>query len=218
MPSTRLTVRLAAALVGALIAVAVFVVMPDEKAARPESIAAVRSDLERRWERWRRTTAAFTETTVRTSGEQELVADAEIAQRFPDRVVRDGDDISAEVDGRQIGCSVAGMSPPECLDSGPAADAEARLADELAEFRSLTGGSTPAYRLSRTDAGCFRLRHLVEEFRPRWGDRLDLCFDDRTGVLRTEVTTIGPLTISVARRDIRNDVDDAEFSLPAAPA
>ena len=96
MPSTRLTVRLAAALVGALIAVAVFVAMPHEKAARPESVAAIRSDLERRWERWRRTTAAFTETTVRTSGEQELVADAEIAQRFPDRVVRDGDDISAE--------------------------------------------------------------------------------------------------------------------------
>jgi hypothetical protein len=37
-------------------------------------------------------------------------------------------------------------------------------------------------------------------------------------VLRTEVTTIGPLTISVARRDIRNDVGDAAFSLPAAPA
>lgn len=208
---------LGAALVGALVAVGVFAVLPDRGPKPTESISAVRSDLLEHWERWRRAAVTFTESSVRTSGSQKLADRADIAQRFPDRIVRDGDDISAEIDGRAIGCSVGGSEPPRCLDGGPA-DPAAQLASEMREFRTLTEGARPNYRVSRTGASCFRLRHLVQEVRPRWGDQLDLCFDDRTGVLRSEVTTTGPLTISVTRSDVGVAVDDADFKLPAAPA
>lgn len=191
--------------------------MPDREPRRVESVVSVRSDLLERWDRWRRSTVAFTETTTRTSGSEKLTDDAEIAQRFPDRIVRDGDDISAEIGGRQIGCSTTDSAPAQCFDSG-SADPEERVVAELDELRTLTEGAAAPYRLSRTDASCFRLRHVVQEPRPRWGDRLDLCFDDRTGVVRSEVTVIGPLTISVARREVRTDVDDDDFKLPADPA
>ncbi|MEI2654035.1 MAG: hypothetical protein V9G12_18150 [Microthrixaceae bacterium] len=143
MPSTRLTVRLAAALVGALIAVAVFVVMPDEKAAqaRVDRGGPVRPGAP--------VGALAPHRPPRSPrprcgrGEQELVADAEVAQRFPDRVVHETATTSSR--RRSTAARSGAASParrPRSVSTGSTQPtAEARLTgSELAEFRSLTGG------------------------------------------------------------------------------
>lgn len=170
-----------------------------------------------RWEKWRRATAVFTETTERSSGEQRLSEEARIAQRFPDRVVRVGGDVSARIGGRLVGCSEATASAEAlCVDNG-GYEPDRELGLELDEITELTTGEAPRYRVSfLPDAGCFRLRHMVTEFRPYWGDQADICFDTTTGVVLSETTITGDLTVSVVRDEITGTVTDDDLALPAS--
>lgn len=173
--------------------------------------AARRAELLDRWERWRRAPLTFREVTVRSAGERSSEEEALVAQRFPDRVVWTGGSASGRVGGRGVGCDVG--PPPRCHDAGPS-DADAELAVELDELRAATSGPDPAYRLSTLGEGCFRLRLVRDEVRPAFGSRLDVCFDDESGVLRREVGVVGGVTSTVRRVDVAT-VTAADLELPA---
>ena len=207
-----------AVLVGCVAAIAVVGVgtAPDAGDAAIDTTAHAKSDFLHRWERWRRAPLRYTETTERRSGADHLAATVAVVQRFPDRIVHDGTDVSARVDGRQIGCSSSRDNPVSCVDNG-AFDAEAQLRDELDEYSDLTDGPSATYRLTDRGDGCFRLRHLVTEFRPRWGDRTDICFDAATGAVVSETLTTGALTITTTRVVGTKPVGPADFVLPATP-
>ena len=215
MSPTRAVIRAAAVLVGALTAaLAVQWVAPPTR-QRHESAASVQSDFLRRWEAWRRATASFTERTTRVAGSRELTSTVGISQRFPDRIVRDGPDLSAHLGGRLVGCTVRTGGASVCVDNGGYRPDD-ELATEIVAWRESVGGDDASYRLSRAAPGCFRARHIGSDPRPRWGDRFDVCFDATSGVATSEVTVTGAITISVRRTDVVRRVGPAAFELPAA--
>ena len=188
--------------------------------ARPSATGSIRrvppsevvDDLLVRWETWRRAELSYTETSVRSSESADLTQRVEVAQRFPDLVVRDGDDISARVDGRLLGCAVVG-GVTECVDNGSfRPDEELRL--ELDELRRLTSGPGAPYSLTRLGRSCFVLEHRGAGAFPERGDSERLCFDVATGVLSEEVRTVGGLTLTTGRSDVIPSVDPAVFDLP----
>lgn len=203
-------------IVGALAAAgAVTIASAPTEAPAPAERGRVLADFSQRWETWRRLATRYTETVERVSGDRRLEQTADVVQRFPDRVIGDGDTVNGRIAGRRIGCVVTD-SGPSCVDNGPV-DAEAELAAELDEFERLTGGQQATYRLSDLGDSCYRFRHVVPEFRPRWGDRTDICFDDGTGVVTRETTRLGAVTTRTTRRVSDETVGDADFELPAVP-
>lgn len=207
---------MAAVVLGAGAAVGTVLVTSSPRHRATESTETVGADLVAHWGRWRRATASFTETTTRRNGNRELVSVVEIAQRFPDRIVHDGDDVSARIGGRLIGCTVGRAADAVCTDdAGYRPDRELEI--ELDAVRNAVTGSNRSYRVSRLDRGCFRLRHVGSDLAPRWGDRLDICFDPGSGIANREVTTTGNLTLTVRRSAIRRVVPDEALRLPATP-
>ncbi|MFN8049843.1 MAG: hypothetical protein U0Q22_00185 [Acidimicrobiales bacterium] len=202
--------------VGAALAVGLSLALSDSSHGDDAAErASARTELLRRWEEWRRAPLRFSESVDRRSGEQHLSQRVTVAQRFPDRVVRDGSSVSARVGGRSIGCGPDAQRQPVCVDNGPY-DATADLAAELSQLRRLTSGATPTYSVSSIGRSCFRLRHLVTELRPPWGDRTDYCFA-AGGALTRETEVVGALTITTRRTGIGAPVDQ-DFALPAPPA
>lgn len=197
---------LAAVLVGVVLA-------PDRDEARPGTDTA--AEFVTAWERWRRADVSYVEVTTRRSGERSATARVEVAQRFPDRVVRDGTQISARLNGRRIGCGPNADGATACLDNGGISPVE-ELRVELDRFVERTEGSSPRYRLSALGGGCYRFRLTVDEFRPPWGRRWDVCFDRATGVVRREEITRGEVVITTRRIEIER-VSDSDLDLPAEP-
>lgn len=185
---------------------------------RPSDSSAIRDELLRRWERSRRVDVAFREVTRRTAGDGDIdgaaaVDDARVAQRMPDRVVTGGGSVSAILDGRAIGCVTAVEGEARCHDAGPA-DGEGALGAELRRLRAATQGPGADYRLSELGGGCYRLRLVGDSLRPAFGRRLDVCFEERTGVARREASVVGDVIATTVRTGVR-PVRDADLALPA---
>lgn len=179
----------------------------------PSSASDARTELLARWERSRVVDVAYREVTTRQSGGRTTTEAVLVAQRPPDRVVTGGSSVSGVVGGRAVGCVVATDAPARCHDAGPA-DANDMIDGELDRLRDATGGWQPAYRVSDLGGGCLRLRLVRETTRPTFGRRLDVCFDERTGVARREVSVVGDVTATTVRTDARPSHDD-DFVLPA---
>ena len=207
---------------GALVLVAVaaglvVAVRPSAEGGRirREPADAVVDDFLAQWESWRRATLAYLETSTRRSGGTTLTSHVDVAQRFPDLVVRDRDDISARTGGRLLGCRPVG-SEIECVDNGSfRPDDELRL--ELDGLRSLVSGNDASYRLSRRPGGCFRLVALGAPVDDH-GDRERFCFDARTHALVEEERVIGDLTETVRRTELTTDVQAALLEPTYRPA
>lgn len=195
--------------VAALLTVGVVLAPEDE----PRSNTDVRQEFIDRWEAWRRLPVSYVEETTRRSGDDSTTERVDVAQRFPDQIVHNGRQVSARLDSRLVGCGPDDAGVVTCLDNGGYRPDD-ELEIELDRFRDETAGAQPTYRLSSLGSGCYRLRLLVEEFRPRWGDRLDVCFDER-GVVRREVRMHDGVRIVVVRKQIRLDPLDDALDLPA---
>lgn len=207
----------AAAVVGAALAVALaMVTSPPPERRSGESVAAVAAEFVERWEGWRRATVAFREETIRHTGDRSLSSTVDVIQRFPDQVVRDGDELNARVGGRLVGCVARPGVAPTCRDNGGYRP-EGEIDLELAAWRELLTGPDAHYRISRLDDECFRLRLVVRHPRPERGDRYEVCFDPVTGVAASEETTSATLVLEVRRTVTSTVVADDQLALPAVP-
>jgi len=201
--------------VGGLVAAALFVVVGGDEPRRPGPAADTEQTFLDRWESWRRAPASFAERVERRRGGQVVVeGGAAVVQRFPDSLVRTGGQVSARLDGRLIGCRLPDREVASCADTG-GFDPVEELRLELDDIRSQISGADAAYRVSDLGGGCFRLRHLVDEVRPRFGDRTDYCFDAKTLVVVREERVENDLTIVTTRSDVGTEVEDAALALPS---
>ena len=200
--------------VGGLVAAGLFVVAGGDEPRRPGPADPEQTFLDQ-WESWRRAPASFTERVERRRGGQVVVeGGAAVVQRFPDSVVRTGGQVSARLNGRLIGCRLSDREGASCADTG-GFDPVEELRLELDDIRSQIVGVDAAYRVSDLGGGCFRLRHLVEAFRPRFGERTDYCFDAGTLVVVREERVENGLTIVTTRSDVGAEVEDAALALPS---
>jgi len=167
------------------------------------------------WRTWRTATLGFVETSTRRAPTGELVSRVEVVQRFPDLVVDDGGNVSARLDGRLLGCTVAADGSRTCVDNGGYRPHE-ELELELDALRALVDGPGATYDVSRSE-GCYRLVHVGADRFPSRGDRQTLCFDERTGTLVEEVQVSGDVTVDVHRTEVSTTVDPSRFALQTEP-
>jgi hypothetical protein len=163
--------------IGGAIAVPVVGAVSDRAEGPPAfaDAATVRRDYVHDWIAWRRAPLTYEETTERDDGSHTSKETVVVSQAFPRRTVLDG------------------ALRSESVERDDAVDTE------VADLRARTTGAHPSYRLSEIGDGCYRLRHLVSEPRPPWGELTDRCFDRRTELLRREVRTDSRLVITTSR-------------------
>lgn len=202
-----------AVLAGAVIAVAVFVVVDPGDVPATRAAPSARTELLAAWTRWRATDIAWIEHTVRRRGDRvQEDGRVAVAQRDGTVVVRDGDDVSAWRDGVLVGCvdgSCRIVTGADRFADDPAA--------EVAQLRAATGGDAPAYRVVDRGDGCYRIRAVrgrpATEGTGRYGDRTDVCFDEE-GVAIREVRLLDGTSVTTTRTGTRPVTDD-DMAMPA---
>lgn len=203
---SRLTAALAAGLVlGALVVVGVWMVADDDDGSDEPSQEVLVEELTAVWTRWREgTTAVYEERLERTD------ADGDVQYVEVVDVYRVGEDalivsdaagrINGALDGQGISC---GLDPDDrnCYVEGEYVEGQA-LDAELRDLReSVLDRKT--YRLSDIGGGCWRLRRIRDVVSPVWGDQIDLCYDQATGVEVSSVTTT-ELGVDTVTRSVRS--------------
>jgi hypothetical protein len=124
----------------------------------------------------------------RLAGGQAMSAESVLAQRPPDRLLRQGGTVTGRLAGRQVACAEVEGDPVPCADAGPAPPWPDQVAAEVAAVRRLVTGVSPRYAVESVADGCFRLRLRVWQPAPPYGTRSTFCFDPATGApTRTEV-------------------------------
>jgi hypothetical protein len=150
----------------------------------------------------------------RLAGGGRLTADVVLAQRPPDRLVRQAGTVSGRVGGRLVACTRFDGRAVPCADAGPARPWPDDVAAEVAAVGRLVAGPSSRYAVTMAGAGgCFDLRLRVWEPAAPYGTAARLCFDPATGApTRTEVTRPEGRDVTVAVAV--EDPVDADFAVP----
>lgn len=175
--------------------------------------AAAAAALVAAWER--SLTGSFTAVSSferRLAGGRRVSSEVVVAQRPPDRLVRDGAAATGRLGGRRVTCSAAGGRPLGCTDGGAAPAYEHDVARELAAVRRLVVGADAPYAVTTQRGGCFGARLRVWSPAPAWGTAAVFCFDPATGAPSLTAITRPEGVDRTVARDIR-PVGDADLAV-----
>ncbi|MFN8040998.1 MAG: hypothetical protein U0Q07_17410 [Acidimicrobiales bacterium] len=138
-----------------------------------------------------------------------------VAQRPPDRVVRQFGGIDGIVDGRSVLCTTSPDGGFACSAAGGARDYQAELRQELDNLRGYVTPPAPIYRVERADAGCFELHQVIVYADPPFGSFARFCFDERTGALIGVERRLDNATETLAATSVRSEVTTDDLGLDA---
>lgn len=155
-------------------------------------------------------------TRTRPDGERLEVTQI-LAQRPGDRLLRGLSGIDGYLGGVAVFCTgtsatIEGDPTKQCRDLEGAPGIDDALSSELETLAGLVVGEVPAYRLARTDDGCWELLLTTETLDAPYGELTVMCFDPDTGAMRSSATTYAnELVEEVETINVRLDVSDADL-------
>jgi len=168
------------------------------------------------WRRYRTGTFVIDSdwTRTRAGTDEALRSGVLLAQRPPDRILRQFGAIRGSLNGEEIRCSTDPVGIYRCYQSNrPAADYGAEVDAELAAWRSYVAGPDPLYAITGDGAGCFDLELLRAAADPPYGRSAQLCFDSESGALRLLRRDLGDIIEEQSASSIRTQVSAADFDL-----
>ena len=203
---------LAAAGLVALVAVAAVEVdhHGSTAAARPDPAA----ELVAAWERTRTATYHATGTFERRgAGGAHLSVPVEIAQRPPERLLRQFGEVTGRRGNRPLQCPApVGGGELECHLGPPGRSFDEVVADEVASFRRLVTGDDPLYEVEPADdEGCWRMTRTGPDPRSGFGVEAVVCVDPGTGALRSVEIDHGSVDERTTYDEITPEVTDADL-------
>ena len=165
------------------------------------------------WHRSRTATYHASGTFERSRpGGNRLEVDVEIAQRPPDRLVRQFGEVSGYRRGRALECPAPlGDDPLECRPGRRAGPYEAVVAREVARFAALVTGPDPLYEVRSADPGCWEMTRTRNDPRSGFGLEATICVDERTGAVRSIVVDHGAVDERTVYDDISTEVTDEDL-------
>lgn len=167
------------------------------------------------WQRSRTATFVVRSTFERrVTGGQQLRAESLLAQRPPDRLLRQDGTVSGRLGGRRVACTQVDGDALPCADAGSAPAYDDEVAAELGALRRLVAGPSAEYAVTADGTGCFALRLRVWAPAPAYGTAARFCFDRATGApTRTEVRRPEGTDVTAAV-DVGPAPSAAHFDLP----
>lgn len=158
---------------------------------------------------WRRTMTGSGET---------MISATRLAQRPPDRVLRQFGAVRGQIGGAPVRCSTDPSGEYRCFASGARApDYDVDVDAELEALRSAVLGEHAIYRTTADGDGCFRLEQTEPYPDPPYGHHATMCFDRRTGAMRYLRRELERAVEEQEAVSIRADVRDRDFDLAVDP-
>ena len=136
-----------------------------------------------------------------------------VAQRPPDRVVRQFGGIDGIVDGRSVLCTTTPDGGFGCRAAGTPRDYQAELRQELENLRGYVTPPAPIYRVERAGPGCYELRQVIVYADPPFGSFARFCFDERTGALVGVHRRLDNATETLTATAVRTEVTADDLGL-----
>ena len=208
-PLGRAGLLVVALLVVLMGVVAIDVATSSEAGPAPDPVA----ELVTAFERSRTATYHAVGTFERSAPDgARFEAEVEIAQRPPDRLVRQFGEVQGRRGDRPLTCPApAGGGAPEC-SLGPAGEPfDEVVAGEVAAFRALVTGPDPLYDVSPSSDGCWRMVRTRNDPRSGYGMEAELCVDRATGAMRSITIDHGRVDERTEFTDISTEVTDADL-------
>jgi hypothetical protein len=200
--------RVGAVAVAALVAlgaVAGWQLADGQEAPSSTSVDPV-EELVEAWARTRRSTYHATGTFERRGRDgAQLSVPVEIAQRPPDRLLRQFGEVTGRRDDRPLQCPApVGDAELDCRLGPPGGSFAEVVADEVEAFRALVSGADPLYDVGRAAGdGCWRMTRTRPDPRGGFGVEAVVCVDAKTGALRSVSIDHG----SVDERTTYDEID-----------
>lgn len=171
------------------------------------------AELVEAWERTRTATYHATGTFERRGADgAELSVPVEVAQRPPDRVLRQFGGVTGRRGDRPLECPApAGTAGAGCRLGAPGPSFDALVDDEVAAFRRLVAGDHPLYEVAGAGDGCWRMTRTRPDPRSGFGVTADLCVDAATGALRSVSIDHGAVDERTTYDEISTVVTDADL-------
>ena len=165
------------------------------------------------WRRSRTATYHASGTFERSRpGGNRLEVDVEIAQRPPDRLVRQFGEVTGLRDGRALACPAPlGDDPLECRPGRRTARFEQVVEREVARFAALVTGDDPLYEVRPAQASCWQMTRTRNDPRSGFGLEATICVDERTGAVRSIVVDHGAVDERTVYDDITTEVTDEDL-------
>jgi hypothetical protein len=183
----------------------------DDRATRGDE--AITQFLEA-WERYRSQTymsEAESRRVSRSTG-NELPSTLVIAQRPPDRVVRQHGGITGRRDDQVLSCGARpNGGDPTCTLTPGRRTFDESVDREVEILRTYVTGERPAYRVVG-EGECFTLVRL-RPFPTQFGLEARFCFDERTGATRSTRVDFGDVEVVTEARTIRTTVTDEDLDV-----
>jgi hypothetical protein len=169
------------------------------------------------WERMRTGTYVLEADFVRRSESgSELRGAIVIAQRPPERVIRQFGGVSGRLDDQPLLCGARPSGDPECRLGSAGRSFDESVSHEVEVLRTYFDPDAPLYTVVAA-GDCFRLRRQRELPLAPYGETARFCFDERTGATRLiEVDHGDGITEVTTAREIRTDVRDADLAVDLA--
>jgi hypothetical protein len=168
------------------------------------------------WERSRLGTYYVRSEVERTTPNGELSSELEVAQRPPDVVRRQHGALWGRQGDRTISCVADENDIVTCGPGGQVLPPfEDEVAEEMARWAAYLEGDQPLYRVSTAGDGCFDLALTQVYPSPPYGTEARFCFDEETGAMITNRIVRDEGTEVLTAVEVRADVTDADFALPA---
>lgn len=168
------------------------------------------------WERSRLETFYVRSEVDRTTPNGDLSSELVVAQRPPDVMRRQHGALWGRQGDRTISCIADEREVVTCGPGGavlpPYAD---EVAEEVSRWADYLEGDRPLYRVATEGDGCFDLT-LTRVFpSPPYGTDAQFCFDEETGAMISNRIVRAEGTDVMTAVEVRAEVTDADFALPA---
>jgi hypothetical protein len=136
-----------------------------------------------------------------------------IAQRPPERVVRQFGGVSGRIGDQPLLCGARPTGEPECQLGTPGRSFDESVARELEVLRTYFEPDGPTYQVL-ADGDCFTLRRLREVPTVPYGKTARFCFDAATGATSSiEVDHGDGVSETTTARELRSVVRDSDLAV-----
>jgi hypothetical protein len=182
-------------------------VVSGEPAAR-EFVAA--------WERSKLGTYFVVSDYLRETPAGELTDSLQLAQRPPDYIRSQFGNVEARLGDAPVSCYTVPTGEVSCIQGVAETTYAEIVEEEVGRFDNyFFNRAVPLYRVQTTGDGCFDLILTQVFLSPPYGESATFCFDEETGaVIFSEIRQIEGTTTTRAV-EVRGEVTDADFLLPA---
>ncbi|MEZ5144430.1 MAG: hypothetical protein R2726_18240 [Acidimicrobiales bacterium] len=214
VPGTPRAAALAGVVVGGAVVVALVATGVLRLPPRPEGDA--RDQFVAAYERSRHGTYVVESQFERRMDTGAVLTSAQrLAQRPPDRVVRQFGGIDGVLQGRAVVCSTGPDGSFGCRRGDAPRDFDAEVRQEVDNVRGYVTPPAPIYRVAKEADGCFALTQVIVYASPPFGSSARFCFDDATGAPTTVERRLDNATERLEATEVRTTVTDDDLSLEA---